>query len=164
MAKRFLYQCSIQFCFLFIFSLGGIAGAAAACNSGPDYCSDDPRIPAALAEKKQRLAQEYPARLVQLIDRGVQCVARIKRSPDAFTILAVRPNGDSETLLWGQDNEDAGKKEIAAGGLKHFWIVNARNAFECDGEKPYNERPDYNAADDVNTSLAIKCTASGCDG
>ena len=136
--------------------------AYAACGSGPDYCTDDPRIAGALAEKKKRLGKEYPARLIALLDRGVQCIARIEQSPDAFTMMVVRPGLAIETVLWSQDNEDAGKKEIQAGMMERFWIVNSRRAFQCDGERPYNERDDYDATDDVNTSLALLCSKSSC--
>lgn len=133
----------------------------AACNSGPDFCTDDPRIPAALAAKKAALLKEYPQRLVSLLDRGVQCIARIERSPDAFTMVVVR-DGSIGTLLWSQDNEVAGKAEIDAGTVKRFWIVNARRAFSCDGQSSYDHQSDYDADDDVNTSLAIKCDNGGC--
>ncbi len=135
--------------------------ALAACNSGPDFCTDDPRIPDALAAKKASLSNEYPARLVSLLDRGVQCIARIERGPDAFTMVVVR-SGSIKTLLWDQDNENAGKAEIAAGTVKRFWIVHARRAFNCDGQPSYDQQADYDANDDVNTSLAIKCDNTGC--
>ncbi len=135
--------------------------ALAACNSGPDFCTDDPRIPAALAAKKASLLKEYPQRLVSLLDRGVQCIARIERSPTAFTMVVVK-DGSIETLLWDQENENAGKAEIAAGTIKRFWIVHARNAFSCDGQPSYEQQGDYDANDDVNTSLAIKCDRAGC--
>ena len=134
---------------------------AAACNMGPDYCTDDPRIPKMLADKKSSLAKDYPARLVALLDRGVQCVARIQQSPDAFTMVVVK-NGGIDTVGWDQDNEDAGKKEIASGEVERFWIVNSRRAFSCEGQPSYDQQSDYNAADDVNTSLAIKCDSGGC--
>lgn len=136
--------------------------AYAACRSGPDYCTDDPRIPGALTEKKERLEKEYPGRLIALLDRGVQCIARIEQSPDAFTMVVVRPGPTVETVLWSQDNENAGKNEIQAGTIERFWIVNSRRAFQCDGEKPYNERDDYDATDDVNMSLALLCSKDSC--
>lgn len=135
--------------------------AFATCTSGPDFCTDDPRIPAALAAKKAALSKEYPPRLVSLLDRGVQCVARIERGPDAFTMVIVR-NGSIETVLWDEDNENAGKAEIGTGTIKRFWIVHARRAFSCDGQPSYDQHADYDANDDVNTSLAIKCDSSGC--
>lgn len=136
--------------------------AAAACNSGPDFCTDDPRIAVALEKKKQTLRKEYPERLVALLDRGVQCVARIERSPNAFTMWIVRPGDTRESVLWSLENEAAAKKEIAGGIVLHFWIVDAQRAFACDGEKPYHQRSDYDKTDDVNTSLAILCDKNGC--
>lgn len=134
---------------------------AFACGTGPDYCTDDPRIPKLLAGKKKLLLKEYPKRLVSLLDRGVQCVARIEGGPDAFTMVIVR-DGSTTTSLWTADNEVAGKAEIGAGTIKRFWIVHARRAFSCDGQPKYDQQNDYDATDDVNTSLAIKCDSNGC--
>ena len=141
-----------------LFSLS--ATASLACDSGPDFCTDDPRIPAALEEKKARLLNEYPERLVNLLDLGVQCIARIERSPDGFSLVIVDTNATT-SLTWSQDNEDASKAQMAAGDVKRFWIVNARHAFSCDGQPPYNEQADYDSVDDLNTSLAIKCGEGG---
>lgn len=141
--------------------MGATSQAIAACNAGPDYCTDDPRIPQMLADKKASLAKDYPARLVALLDRGTQCVARIRQSPDGFTMVVVK-KGAIDTVGWDQDNEDVSKKEIASGDIERFWIVNSRRAFSCEGQPSYDQQPDYNAADDVNTSLAIKCDSGGC--
>ncbi|MER9442024.1 hypothetical protein NKI79_11480 [Mesorhizobium sp. M0340] len=145
---------------VFLVSVTTLKGAYA-CNSGPDYCTDDPRIPRALADKKAQLAKDYPDRLVALLDLGVQCVARIQQSPDGFSLVIVK-DGSVDTLSWDQDNENAAKAEIAAGTVKRFWIVNSRRAFSCDGQPSYDVQPDYDSADDVNTSLAIKCDNTGC--
>lgn len=131
--------------------------AQAACNSGPDFCTDDPRIPLLLAEKKEQLALEYPERLVALLDRGVQCVARIQRSPDGFSIVEVEPNGNSLSIGWAEDTEEVVKRRLNNGSISHYWLVNARRAFQCEGEEPYDERPDYVPGEDVNASLAIRC-------
>lgn len=60
------------------------------------------------------------------------------------------------------DGAPLDKAEIAAGNIKHFWIVHARNAFSCDGQPSYDQQGDYDANDDVNTSLAIKWDKTGC--
>lgn len=133
------------------------AGAQAACNSGPDFCTDDPRIPGVLAEKKTRLLSQYPQRLVDLLDRGVQCVARVERSPDGFSIVEVQEDGDSLSIAWTENTEEIVKARLNDGAISHYWLVNARRAFQCDGEMPYNERADYFPDDDVNASLAIRC-------
>ncbi|QJX09994.1 hypothetical protein [Rhizobium brockwellii] len=133
---------------------------AAACGSGPDYCTDDPRIPAKLASKKNALAGEYPTRLISLLDRGVQCVARIQQSPNGFSLVIVK-KGQIDVLAWDEDNETATKAEMAAGTVDHYWIVNSRRAFSCDGQASYDQQPDYVAADDVNSSLALKCGNGG---
>jgi hypothetical protein len=49
---------------------GVIVTPAYACDGGPDYCSDDPRISAKLAAKKNALLAEDPPRLAALLDRG----------------------------------------------------------------------------------------------
>ena len=136
------------------------AGPAMACNSGPDFCTDDPRIPAALAAKKKEMLKDFPARLVNLLDRGVQCIARIERSPDIFTMVVVSGNM-IETVPWDATNEKNALKMIDSGDIKRFWIVNARRAFSCDGHPSYDQQPDYDANDDVNTSLALKCGDGG---
>lgn len=61
--------------------------AYADCNCGPDFCQDDPRIPQTLSKKKAALGAEYPDRLIALLDKGNQCVARIERSPDGFSLV-----------------------------------------------------------------------------
>jgi hypothetical protein len=131
--------------------------ARAMCNSGPDYCIDDPRIPDELASKKKRLSREYPPRLIALLDRGVQCVARIETSPDGFSMVIVKADAGIDVIAWDQDNENAAKEEILAGTVKRFWIVNSRRAFSCDGQASYDRQNDYNTDDDVNMSTAIKC-------
>jgi hypothetical protein len=134
------------------------ATAQNACACGPDFCTNDGRIPALLQQKKARLAAvPYPARLVALLDRGQQCVARIERSPDIFSLVLVEPDDSKLSLPWSKEDEDRAKGQVASGKLKRFWIIHARRAFSCCGQRPYNEMPDYNAEDDVNTSLAIKC-------
>lgn len=136
--------------------------AARECSAGPDYCTDDPRIPAKLAEKKNALLSEYPQRLVSLLDKGVQCVARIIQSPDGFSLVIVKNDG-IDVLSWDQDNENATKAEMAAGTVKRYWIVNSRHAFSCDGQPAFDKQPDYDATDDVNTSISLKCVkGSSC--
>src|SRR5271170_4966786 len=76
--------------------------ARAMCNSGPDYCTDDPRIPGELAAKKERLSGEYPPRLIGLLDRGVQCIARIETAPDGFSMVLIKADGSIEVIAWDQ--------------------------------------------------------------
>jgi hypothetical protein len=132
----------------------------AACNCGPDFCQDDNRIAAKLANKKKALAKEYPANLVALLDRGQQCIARIERSPDAFTIWVIDANNNKETVSWSAENQANAMKQVQSGSLKRFWIYNARRAFSCCGQPPYDQMSDYDKNDDVNASLAIKCDKS----
>lgn len=151
-------------CVIIAAALGflGANGAQAACNSGPDFCTDDPRIPAALLEKKDRLAKTYPSHLVALLDRGVQCVARIRTSPDGFSVIDIEPNKDSISQPWAEDVEEISKRRLAEGEITHYWLVHTRRAFSCDGELNYDERADYIASEDINADLAIKCDSIGC--
>lgn len=135
---------------------------AQACNCGPDFCQGDSRIAAKLAEKKRSLS-EYPANLVALLDRGQQCVARIERSPDAFTMWIIYSNNNKETVSWSSQNQANAMQKVRSGELKRFWIYNAKHAFSCCGQPQYNQMGHYDQEDDVNTSVAIKCdTNSPC--
>lgn len=136
--------------------------AQAACNCGPDFCQDDARIGPLLTEKKAELGKEYPQRLINLLDIGSQCVARVERSPDAFTMWIVNADNSKGTILWSQENEDKAKAKIAAGEVKRFWIFNARESFACCKEKKPEERPDWNEEDELNTDAAILCDRNGC--
>lgn len=136
--------------------------ALAACGCGPDFCKDDPRVPAAFAAKRQSLAGEgYPERLLKLFDKASRCVACAERAPDAFTILRVEPNGDNETGLWSAGDEQAAKAEVQAGILKSYHVFNVRRACSCCGEPEAMDRPDYDRAIDLNRDGALNCAKSG---
>ncbi len=131
---------------------------AAACNCGPDFCQDDPRVAPRLSSKKASLgADGYPDRLRNLLDKGGKCYAAIDRAPDIMTIWLIYPNGDKQTVPWSLDDEDKAKNQVTTGELKRFWIYNARHAFACCGEPNYDQRADYNEDDDLNTQQAIRC-------
>jgi hypothetical protein len=124
--------------------------AKAACSCGPDFCQDDPRVPNALRAKKQELRDAgYPDRLVTLIDRGDQCIARISRAPVSFTMWIIHPDGNKETVPWSMENERNGMNKVRSGEIKRFWISNARQAFSCCGQPRYDQRPDYDSADEL---------------
>lgn len=131
--------------------------AMAACGSGPDFCKDDPRIKELLAEKKARLAKDFPAELVALLDRGSKCVARIQQSPDLFTIKEVKANGDFQTVPLNSDAFRISKERLTKGEISHFWLLHASRAFACDGDRPHDQRDDWIAAEEVNSDLAIRC-------
>jgi len=133
------------------------AANAQACNCGPDFCQGDGRIAAKLAEKKRSLSREYPANLVVLLDHGQQCVARVERSPDAFTMWIIHSNNNKETVPWSAQNQANAMQKVRSGELKRFWIYNAKHAFSCCGQPQYNQMNDYDQEDDVNASVAIKC-------
>ena len=150
---------SIAIAFVILANIAIAAGAA--CSCGPDFCQDDPRIPATLVKKKQDLrASGYPNRLIALIDRGDQCVARITRSPDVFTLWLIGSDGSKRTFPWSQEDEDRATNKVKSGELKRFWIFNTQLAFSCCGQPKYDRRSDYDSEDDVSTSIAIKCTAA----
>lgn len=130
---------------------------ARACSTGPDFCTDDPRIPDLLAQKKARLASAYPAEFIALLDLGAQCVARIERSPDVFSLMMIDKDGTLVILQWDADNQRAANGKLASGDMARYWIIHTRHAFSCDGEVSYTDRADYDAVDDVNASLAIAC-------
>lgn len=146
---------------VFVPLLGVLASRAdAACSCGPDYCQDDPRVTTILKNKKASLSKSYPKDLLALLDRGDQCVARITRSPDIFTIWYVSADGSKGSTPWSSDSLHISKTKLASGELKRFWIVHAQRAFSCCGQPNYDKQKDYDAEDDVNASLAIKCDAS----
>lgn len=135
------------------------ASAARACDAGPNYCTDDPRIPAALAAKKQELIQQgYPTRLVNLLDIGVQCVARIDTEPSGFRVIDVAADGSKTDVPWDVDEERIAMNNLTSGRSVRYWIVNSRHAFSCAGQLPFDQQSDYVAADDLNSSAAIECT------
>jgi hypothetical protein len=140
-----------------------VAGTAAkaVCTCGPDFCQDDSRVAATLAAKKGSLrASGFPDRLIALIDRGDQCVARITRSPDIFTMWVIDSKDAKQTVPWSADNERNAMNKVRSGELKRFWIYNARRAFSCCNQPNYDQRPDYDREDDVSAATAIKCTAA----
>jgi hypothetical protein len=134
---------------------------AAACDCGPDFCSDDLRIASLVARKKAILAARYPSRLTNLLDRGTQCVARIERAPDQFSFVFVRKDGSVDTLPWSAKDEQLAQDKLKNGQLKRYWIVHSRRAFSCCNQPNYDRLGDYDSADDVNASLAIKCATPG---
>lgn len=128
--------------------LAVVAGgsAALACNAGPDYCTDDARIGAALTAKKQGLKhQGYPDRLIGLLDIGVQCVARIRDEPDGFRLIDVAADGSKADLNWDDDEERIAKGNLTSGKSVRYWIVNARHAFSCDGQPSFDQQRDWSA-------------------
>lgn len=140
-----------------LLALAASTQAMAACGSGPDFCKDDPRIEELLAKKKARLAKDFPAELVALLDRGSMCVARIKQSPDIFTIKEVKANGDWQTVQLDSDAFRISKERLTNGLISHFWLLQASRAFACDGDIPHDQRNDWIAAEEVNSDLAIRC-------
>ena len=137
---------------------------AAACSSGPDFCQNDPRIPAALAAKKKSIVKNgFPQKYADLLDNGSRCVAKIDRAPDIISHLVIEADGSKQTLAWEKVNHNNLLKGLENGSIQRFWIINARRALSCDGEPNYDQMSDYDVEDDINTTQAIKCTkSSGC--
>jgi hypothetical protein len=138
--------------------------AIAACSSGPDFCQDDPRIPTVLAAKKKSIVKNgFPKKYADLLDKGSKCVAKIERAPDIISHLIVEADGSKQTMAWEEVNHKNLLKGLENGSIARFWIMNARKALSCDGEPNYDQMPDYDAEDEINTTQAIKCTkSSGC--
>jgi hypothetical protein len=126
---------------------------------GPLYCKNDPAFPAALKSKKDQLAKAgYPAKFIALLDKGGHCLVCVgSGSPDVFTVLAVKPNGDNRTILWDEDNERIAQNQIKSGELAAYYVYNARKACTCCQELKAEERSDYDAQLGLNRNTAIKC-------
>ena len=128
-----------------------------ACDCGPDYCKDDPRYGPALERKKKELAKEYPSDLVALLDRDGACVARVEMSPDSFSIMTVDLAGDTTTIAWSKDQEEAVRRGLVGGIYEAYYKFNVAHAFKCCGDPEYSDRADYDESLDINTGLAIHC-------
>ena len=109
------------------------------------------------AKKQDLKRQGYPDRLLGLLDIGVQCVARIRDEPNGFRLIDVAADGSKTDLNWDDDEERIAKGNLTSGKSARYWIVNARHAFSCDGQPPFDQQSDYDATDDVNADGAIKC-------
>jgi hypothetical protein len=143
---------AIAGCFLWSFS------AIADCGCGPLYCLGAPDFPTKLATKKTTLAKQgAPPRLTALLDRDGQCPACLDNGPDAFTILNVKPNGDSYTIAWDTTNEAISHNKVDQGELTAYYIFNSRKACACCGEQKPQDRADYDANLELNRNNAIAC-------
>ncbi len=132
--------------------------AAAACACGPDFCQDDARIPAALKSKKDRLAASgFAPALVALLDKADRCVAAIERAPDTFTLMTVKPNGDTLAIEISDDNERIAREQVLDGRLSAYYKFNVREAFACCQRPPAAQRPDWSAALSLSLGQAIAC-------
>ena len=66
-------------------------------------------------------------------------------------------------MEWDEDNERISQTKLKAGEIVGYYKFNTPRAFKCCGEKEYDERPDYDAAHDVNRNIVIQCLMSGND-
>jgi hypothetical protein len=105
----------------------------------------------------------YPDRLISLLDYDGACVAAVEQAPVRFSIKLVKPDGSSSIIAWTADDESLARKEVLGGELKAYYMFNANHALACCGQPKYGERPDWNAALDLNLKLAISCSKSGAD-
>ncbi len=137
------------------------ASAALRCDCGPDYCKGDPRYLQALAAKKRDLAANYPSELVDILDRGGACVARVEQSPGVFSIMSVAQNGDTSTSEWSDDQEEAAKRGLLAGRYSAYYKFNTKLAFQCCGDLLHDKRDDWDSTLEMNTKLAIRCRKVG---
>ncbi|VTZ27857.1 conserved exported hypothetical protein [Methylocella tundrae] len=143
--------------------IGALSHANADCACGPDYCLGDPRFPQKLAAKKARLAKDYPARLVALLDRAGACVAAVDLAPDGFSLMTVAKDGSKLVIAWDIDSERISRAQVADGRALAFYMFNAAHRLACCGETPYDRRPDWDANLGVNTDNAIACKKAGGD-
>ena len=133
--------------------------SAQGCACGPLYCKNDPGFPAALKSKKDRMTKAgYPSKFISLLDKGGQCLVCVgSGSPDVFTILAVKPNGDNLSIVWDEDNERIAQTQIKSGELAAYYVFNVRKACTCCQEPKAEERSDYEANLSLNRNTAVKC-------
>jgi hypothetical protein len=137
------------------------AAGADCAQCGPDFCHGDSRYPALLAAKKQHLKQAgYPDSLVALMNRDGECVARVERAPDGFSIKIVSSAGAS-TISWTSDDERIAHDDLLHGKIDRYYKFNAAHAFVCCGDQKPEDRPDWNATDGVSTGQAIVCKKIG---
>lgn len=133
-------------------------------DCGPDYVLNDPRYPGLLAKKKQALlAHPYPKDAVAMLDRNGACVAAVERAPDVINLQVAFADGKIVTSEWTEGNEEAARNGLltAPQTVKAYYKLNAARRFACCKEWPHDQRPDWDAALDLNTSLAIRCVKSG---
>jgi hypothetical protein len=76
-------------------------------------------------------------------------------------VIDIAADGSKTDLNWDEDEEQVARGRLTSGASVRYWIVNSRRGFKCDGHKPYDQRPDYDAADDVSAETAIKCRLQG---
>jgi len=153
-----------RICFT-VFALAcSLPAADTPCNCGPDFCHNDPRYSKALAKKKgeMRKSQEhYPEELIALMDLDGECLARVERAPDVFTLKMVKPDASWSTIPWTKRDEDIAKQEVTNGQLREFYEFNVSKAFKCCDDRKFDERPDWDASLELNLRLTIKCAKVG---
>jgi hypothetical protein len=131
---------------------------------GPLYCTDTHEYSVALAAKKQSLAAHgYTARMIAILDKLGHCVGCVSTAPDAFSLLTVTPEGKLTIDGWDADNERIGANQLASGQLKACYVIYVRHACACCQENSYSARSDYNPQLDLNTDMAIACSADSAD-
>ena len=131
------------------------------CSCGPDYCLGDPRYPAALQAKKQRLrAAGFSADLIALLDRDGNCVAAVEQGPDTFLIKR-KINGAWDTRELNAEREGYARSDLMSGATDAYYKFNTNRALACCEQPRYDQRPDWDANLDLNLSLAIVCRKSG---
>ncbi len=135
------------------------ARAAADCPCGPTYCKDTPAFTSALVAKKAALSKEYPARLVSILDRVAHCEACISTGPDGFSLFRVGNDNLISIDGWDADNERIGATAVTSGDLKQCFVIYVRHAFSCCGDVTFGQRSDYNSQLDLNTDMAVPCSA-----
>jgi hypothetical protein len=132
------------------------------CSCGPDFCLNDPRYAPKLKAKKDDMRKDgNPDDLIALMDRDGACVARVDRAPTGFSMRVVGNDASKQTFAWSAEEESIAKKNLLAGKIKEYYKFNVAKAFACCEQPRAEERPDWDAAAELNRSLAIHCVKQG---
>ena len=127
-------------------------------DCGPDFQHDDPRYAGLLKNKKKRLLDAgYPPDAIALLDRHGACVAAIERAPDVVNIKVIASDGATTTMEWTPDEERIAIEELKLGKAKRFYRMISARRFACCHEVEAENQPDWDAADEVNAGVVIKC-------
>jgi len=156
------FSSRLGFLSLFLFVLLPVQADCPPC--GPLYCTDTPGYSAALAAKKHSLAVHgYPDRMIAVLDKLGHCEGCVSTAPDGFSLFTVTTDGKLNIDGWDADNERIDANHLASGQLKACYVIYVRHACACCQEKSYSERRDYDPQLDLNTDMAIACSAGSAD-
>jgi hypothetical protein len=120
-------------------------------------CLNDPTFPALRQQKKDRLAHAgFVQDRVALVDYDGPCKLCLSNAPDSFSLLVRQPNGAIEVKTWTAEQEQYATQDLRSGRAISAYVMYARERCACCGEKGANQRPDWDPALQMSTSLAVK--------